>query len=117
MFDIKGPFEFTSFNHVEGDTFELRFTHNGEYFDIKGDGNGPLDACLNAFEKAGFSVKLSDYEQIAMNADIMGSGASAITTIHIAGDNGEDIIGRAFDKNTAKANVKAIFNALNIIYR
>ena len=45
-----------------------------------------------------------------------GASASAISTIHLMGKNGQDIIGRACDENTAKANVKAIFNAMNKVY-
>lgn len=114
LFDIKGPFEFLSFNMVESDTFELRFNYNEEYYDVKGVGNGPVDACLNALSKVGFERTLSGFEQIAVDADIMGSGASAISTIHILGKDGKDIIGRSFDKNTSRANVKAIFNAMNL---
>ena len=47
----------------------------------------------------------------------MGSGATAMSVIKLVGKNGEEIIGRATDKNTAKANGKAIFNALNRIYK
>ncbi len=114
LFNIAGPFEFLSFNMIEADTFELRFNYNDEYYDIKGIGNGPVDACLNALRKVGFERTLSGFEQKAVDADIMGSGASAISTIHILGKDGKDIIGRAFDKNTARANVKAIFNAMNL---
>ncbi len=117
LFDVKGHFEFLSFHLVEADNFELRFKFKDKYFDIKATGNGPLDACLNALKEAGFPRKLSGYEQIAVDAELFGSGASAITTIYLVGKKNEEIIGRACDKNTARANVKAIFNALNLVYR
>ncbi|MBE7706656.1 MAG: 2-isopropylmalate synthase [Cyanobacteria bacterium SIG30] len=116
LLEVKGAFEFLSFTLVEADTFELRFNYKDKYFDVKGYGNGPVDACLNALSKAGFKRKLSGYEQIAVDAQDFGAGASAISTIHLMGKNGQDIIGRACDKNTARANVKAIFNAMNLVY-
>ena len=40
-----------------------------------------------------------------------------MSVIHIEGDDGSKIIGRAIHRNTAVANVKAIFNAYNLIYK
>ncbi len=116
VLDIKGAFELISFKHLEEDNFALEFTFRGEKKEVKGCGNGPLDACLDALKNAGFPRKLSHYKQYALDEDKMGSGATAMSVIHLVGKNGEEIIGRATDKNTAKANVKAIFNALNQIY-
>lgn len=117
IFNIKGAFEFISFKHVLGDTFKLEFSFKGERKDVEGSGNGPLDACLDALKNAGFPRKLSHYKQYALDEDKMGSGATAMSVINLVGKDGEDIIGRATDKNTARANVKAIFNALNQVYK
>ena len=38
-----------------------------------------------------------------------------MTVIHLLAPNGESIICRGIDQSTAKANVKAIFNGLNLI--
>ncbi len=117
LFNIKGFFEFITFFHVEGNVFELQFNFKDKNFQIRAEGNGPVDACLQALKIAGFPRKLSHYEQIAVAEDIEGSGASAISTIHLIGKGNKEIIGRAYDQNTGRANVKAIFNALNLIYR
>ena len=61
--------------------------------------------------------KLLYYKQIAMDEELLGSGANAMSVIHIEGDDGSKIIGRAIHRNTAVANVKAIFNAYNLIYK
>ena len=45
----------------------------------------------------------------------MGSDASAMTIMYFKAPNGETIISRGCDKSTVQANIKAIFNGLNII--
>lgn len=117
IFDIKGAFELVMFKHIAGDKFKLDFKFKGDLKEVEGVGNGPLDACLDALKNAGFPRKLSHYKQYALDEDKMGSGATAMSVIKLVGKNGEEIIGRATDKNTAKANVKAIFNALNQVYK
>ncbi len=54
-------------------------------------GNGPVDACLSALKQAGFPQKLVDYEQYALDGEISGSGASAMTVIHF-----EDLEGMSY---------------------
>ena len=117
ILDIKGAFELVSFKLIGGDKFKLGFKFKGEQKEVEGSGNGPLDACLDALKNAGFPRKLSFYKQYALDEDKMGSGASAMSVIHLVGKNNEEIIGRAIDQNTARANVKAIFNALNQVYK
>ena len=89
--------------------------HHDKKYELNGTGNGPLAACLQALEIAGFPQKLLHYEQQAIDEDVMGSEAVAMTIIHLEGLNGEPIVARATDTSTMKANVKAIFNGLNII--
>ncbi len=117
ILNIKGAFEFVSFKFLGADKFKLSFKYKGELKEFEGCGNGPLDACLDALKNAGFHRKLSFYKQYALDEDKMGSGASAMSVINLVGKGGEEIIGRAIDQNTARANVKAIFNALNQVYK
>ena len=114
--NIKGPFELISFKQIEKDVFNLEFNYKGEKKFVKGTGNGPLDACLNALKEVGFDVKLSYYKQYSLDSDKYGSGARAMSAITIFDKSNNRIIGRAIDTSTARANVKAIFNALNRIY-
>jgi 2-isopropylmalate synthase len=117
IFEVKGPFEKVSLKQLDECTFELCFKYKDEVYTKIGKGNGPLDACLDALKQAGFVQKLLHYEQFALDEEIMGSGASAMSVIHLEDRKGTEIIARAKDENTAKANVKAIFNGLNIIYK
>lgn len=115
--NIEGPFKLLKFDHLGKGKFVLEFDFKDEHFDLTGVGNGPIDACMDALKQAGFERKLLHYKQIAMDEELLGSGAIAMSVIHIEGDDGSKIIGRAIHKNTAVANVKAIFNAYNLIYK
>ena len=114
VFNVKGPFKLISFDKITEDKYNLKFNYNEQYFDLEGEGNGPLDCCLCALKKAGFEYKLAHYQQIALDEDILGAGATAMTVIKFAiGD--KTIIARGKDESTSNANVKAVFNGLNII--
>lgn len=115
VFNVKGPFCLLELQKVNENDYKLKFTHEGQHFDVEGKGNGPLDACLNALLSAGFENKLIHYEQKALDEEILGSGATAMTVIKFEAPNGKTIISRGRDESTEKANVKAIFNGLNII--
>ncbi len=114
--NIKGAFELISFKQIEKGVFDLFFNFKGERKEVIGQGNGPVDACLNGLKKLGFETKLSYYKQYSLDSDDKGSSAQAMSMISMLNKNNEEIIGRAIDTSTALANVKAIFNALNQIY-
>lgn len=117
LYEIKGAFEFVSFKHIKDELFALSFKFKDEQKDVLGKGNGPLDACLDALKNAGFSQTLSHYSQFSPDDTQMGSSATAISVINFIDKEGKEIIGRGTDKNTAFANAKAIFNALNQMYK
>ena len=85
--------------------------HKNE-FDISASGNGPIDACIKAVQQAGFNAVFENYEQKALN---MGSDAVGMTIMYFKAKDGTTIISRGCDENTFMANIKAIFNGLNII--
>ena len=115
IFNVKGDFKLVSFEKLAENLFNLKFFHKTEFFDINANGNGPVNACLTALEQAGYPQKLVNYEQCALDGEIMGSGASAMTIIHFENEEGKTIIARGKDESTLKANVKAIFNGLNLL--
>ena len=115
--DIKGAFELILFKPIEKDLYDLMFDFKGERKQVIGRGNGPIDACLNALKKAGFETKLSDYKQYSIDSDDKGSGASAMSAISMFDKDNNIIIGRAIDTSIVHANVKAIFNAMNQLYK
>ena len=115
VFNVKGDFRLVSFEKLAEKLFNLKFFHKTEFFFFFSNGNGPVDACLSALQQAGFPQKLVDYEQYALDSEIFGSGATAMTVIHFEDLDGRTIIARGKDESTSKANVKAIFNGLNLM--
>lgn len=115
VFNVKGDFRLVAFEKLSENVFNLKFFHKTEFFDMNAEGNGPLDACLGALKNAGYPQKLVDYEQCAIDGAIFGSGAEAMTVIHFESLDGRTVIARGKDKSTLKANVKAIFNGLNLM--
>lgn len=115
VFNVKGDFRLVSFEKLAEKVFNLKFFHKTELFDLNAEGNGPVDACLSGLNQAGFPQKLVNYEQSAMDGEIFGSGAVAMTVIHFENLEGQLIIARGKDESTLKANVKAIFNGLNLM--
>ena len=82
---------------------------------MTGSGNGPLDACLDALSQAGFPQKLVHYEQISLDTQLYSSGATAMSVIQFEREDGSLILCRGKSRSTARANVKAVFNVLNLL--
>ncbi|OGI22605.1 MAG: hypothetical protein A2287_07500 [Candidatus Melainabacteria bacterium RIFOXYA12_FULL_32_12] len=119
IFEIEGPFKLVEFKKIdngEKEKYKLSFTYNGKEYDTIGHGDGPLESCLDALAGAGFKEKLLHYEQSALGEEVKGVAADAMTVIQLSAESGETIICRGKDTSTVKANVKAIFNGLNLIH-
>lgn len=114
--DVKGDFQYGDFVKIDNSgKFNLSFKYNGNEFDLIEKGSGPLDACINALKKAGFPLDLTHYEQQAIeDLENTKEKAIAMSILHF-NHEGKTIIARSFDKSTAIANVKAVFNALNLM--
>ncbi len=112
ILNVKGPFKLSNIEKIAQDNIKLNFFYNEKEFNIEVSGNGPVDACIKAIQKAGFKCEFLNYEQKALN---MGSDASAMSIMYFKTPSGRTIISRACDESTVKANIKAIFNGLNII--
>lgn len=119
IFEVDGPFRFISFKKLDNgdkDHFNLKFSYNSKEYDVTEQGDGPLECCLKAISDIGFQIKLTHYEQSAFGEETKGVQADAMTTIHLQSPEGKAVICRGKDPSTAKANVKAIFNGLNLLY-
>ena len=85
---------------------------NNKEIIINGEGNGPIDAFINALNdylKTNF--KVSDYHQHSRGS---GSDAAAIAYIEIQNNKISDW-GAGIDQNTTVASYKAILNCINKI--
>ncbi len=114
--DVKGDFKYGDFIKIDNTgKFNLSFEYKGQNFDLIEKGSGPLDACINALKNAGFPLDLIHYEQQAIeDLENTKEKAIAMSILHFNHD-GKTLIARAFDQSTAIANVKAVFNALNLM--
>ena len=110
--DVKGDFTLVDFKRIDNDKFNLTFTYKSKEYDVMAKGKGPLEACVNALKKEGFYFTLLDYQQYAMDEQ-NGEKAQAMTVLTFQ-KNGKTLTARAIHTSTAQANVKAIFNALNL---
>lgn len=115
VFNIQGAFTLCKMDKLDDGNINLHFKYHEKEYDIKMLGNGPVDGCIKAIQKAGFKCELLHYEQQALNEELMGSGATAMSIMHFRAPNGQSIISRGKDESTINANIKAIFNGLNII--
>lgn len=108
---VKGAFKFIDYEKLQDDEVRLIFKYKDEKYDVKASGNGPIDSCIKALGNAGFKCEFLNYEQKALN---MGSDALGMTIMYFKAPNGKTFISRGCDGNTFMANIKAIFNGLNI---
>lgn len=115
VFKVKGPFTLDKFSKVSDGKFRVEFKHNGKKYNVVGEDNGPLSACLAALAKAGFPQKLIHYEQVAVDGEIKGVSADAMTVIKLEAPDGSVITCRGLHTSTAMANIIALFNGLNLI--
>lgn len=111
IFNIEGAFSMLNMQRtLDGVVLEFKYKDNLHKIEVAG--NGPVDACIKAIQKAGFNCDLLNYEQQALNE---GSNAMAMSVMYFKTPNGKTIISRGIDESTVKANIKAIFNGLNIM--
>ena len=96
----------------EKDKIKLSLVENGKEITIKGAGNGPIDAFINALNtRLSSDFKVSDYHQHSISS---GSDASAAAYIEIQNKNFSNW-GAGIDQNTTVASYKAILNGINKI--
>ena len=86
---------------------------SGNNYEIKGTGNGPINAFVNALESVGQkSFKLTDYRSHAIKG---GSDADSAAYIFLEGNEGLGAWGCGVDPSIEIAGVKALVSALNLL--
>ena len=92
---------------------EAKIINNGEPHEIKGSGNGPINAFVNALEKINQKdFNLKDYRSHAIKG---GSDADSAAYILLEGTNGKEAWGCGVDPSIEIAGVKALVSALNLL--
>ncbi len=90
---------------------KIDFSHQGEVYQVDGQGNGPVDAAahaLSAFLKR--QVEVVDYHEHSIGE---GSGVMAVCYIELKVDGNISLFGAAKDSNIMTAAVKALMNGVN----
>lgn len=92
---------------------EAKLIKNGNQYDIKGTGNGPINAFVNALEKLGQKdFNLKDYRSHAIKG---GSDADSAAYILLESFDGREAWGCGVDPSIEIAGVKALISALNLL--
>ena len=92
---------------------EAKIMNNGEHHEIKGSGNGPINAFVNALEKVNQKdFNLKDYRSHAIKG---GSDADSAAYILLESTNGKEAWGCGVDPSIEIAGVKALVSSLNLL--
>ena len=92
---------------------EAKIINNGEHHEIKGSGNGPINAFVNALEKVNQKdFNLKDYRSHAIKG---GSDADSAAYILLESTNGKEAWGCGVDPSIEMAGVKALVSSLNLL--
>ena len=92
---------------------EAKLIKNGNQYDIKGTGNGHINAFVNALEKLGQKdFNLKDYRSPAIKG---GSDADSAAYILLESFDGKEAWGCGVDPSIEIAGVKALISALNLL--
>lgn len=96
----------------------LHIEIDGNQHFLTGEGNGPIDAAVNAFKSAGLDVNVRSYEQRSMNPGIDGADASSCAFIELSPETKgdfKDCYGVGIDVNIVTASIKALVSGMHRI--
>ncbi len=90
-------------------TITAQLVIDGAHTTITGDGNGPIDAFVNAMRSGlGASVDVVDYSEHAIGK---GSEARAVAYVETINEVGDVLWGVGTDENTVTASLRAVLSA------
>ena len=117
---LKSPYEFikASTEDVGEDETEVQliFLYRGETKTCKAIGNGPLDAVKKAISKeTGVEVDILDYAQHTLGRSSQAKAAAYIYLRDV--ETEKTTYGVGVSSNITKASIRAIFSALNRLYK
>ncbi len=125
ILNVAGPLVFKGLKMEPTEKeFSFEVEHQGKSQILIGQGTGPIDACMRALEKIGLYFHLIEYTQMALDVEHLEFAAYALSEIKLqrkdtatAQPKGAVALGRGKDMDTIKANVRALFNAVNQLLR
>jgi len=80
---------------------------------LTGEGNGPINAAVHAFQSAGIRVRIRSYEERSMAPGGDDGNAQACAFLEIAGSGNGDFYGVGIDGNIVTASIRALVSGIN----
>lgn len=123
--EVKGPFKLIKFkiednenqeNNQENTSINIKFLYKGEEKNFAAKGNGPIDS----LKKALVNSKLVDTTILDYVEHSLGEGSEAKAAAYVEMkrlDNSNTTFGVGVDNNITLASIKAVFSAINRLYR
>ena len=92
-------------------TFTGTLAHKDTFFDVVGEGNGPIDAFFKSIRGQKMDrFTFVDYKEHAIKS---GSDSKAVAYIHLRAKDGKDIFGVGISHNISLAPLRGIISAIN----
>jgi 2-isopropylmalate synthase len=115
--DINEPLAYVEHHLFEnGQTQGIHLTveYSGQKHQLTGEGNGPIDAAVDALGHIGFKVQVRSYEERSMS---VGGNASACAFMEITrAEGGREYYGVGMNSNIVPASIKALLSGTNRLF-
>ena len=113
--DVDGPLRYVSHRMVSTSDhaveIEMEVTRGGQPMRVRGAGNGPIDATVDAFSRGlGIAVRVMDYHEHAMTT---GADANAACYVEVRVGDSPTGFGAGVDASIVTASLKAMVSGVN----
>ncbi len=101
------------YEHGSAQGIRLSVDIDGTPHILTGEGNGPINATMHAFESAGIKVQVRNYEERSMVPMGEDGNARACAFVEMAATGKGETFGVGIDSNIVTASIKAIVSGIN----
>ena len=102
------------FEHGDAQGIRLVVESSGVRHLLKGEGNGPIDAAVNAVRALGVEVQVRSFEERSIGASRDGGDARACAFLELAEPHSRgEVYGVGIDDNIVTASIKALISGLD----
>lgn len=103
-------------SHEDITTVNVKLSYNNKEYEIEATGNGPIDSLKKALMKGNLvNTSILDYTEHALEKGAEAKAASYVKMRRE--DNGLETFGVGVDSNITMASIKAVFSAINRLYK
>ncbi len=101
------------FEHGSAQGIRLSIEIDGRPHILNGEGNGPINAAINALKCAGINIQVRSYEERSMTPMGEDGNARACAFMEITGTGKDERYGVGIDNSIVTASIKAILSGIN----